>query len=171
MNGQSAQEAASALTWTSSPLTLPTEVTGPIIVNFWASANVTDTDFVVQVTDVASNAATTTSTDVTRAWLRASHRASDTNPTPLAPGTIYPFSIEVWPTSYVFQPGHRIRLAMYGENVPGRIPNSNPAVRTFYEDAAHPSYIQLPVIGQNTVPLAHWLQIAARIASGGARWR
>ena len=68
------------------------------------------------------------------------------------PGTPYQFSIEVWPTSYVFQPGHRIRLAIYGQDVPGRIPDSNASVRTFYQDAAHPSYVQLPVIGTATLP-------------------
>jgi putative CocE/NonD family hydrolase len=149
---QSAQETFASLTWTTAPLSSPTEVTGPIIVNFWASADATDTDFVVQITDVSSNETATTSTDVTRAWLRGSHRTSDSNPTPLVPGTPYLFSIEVWPTSYVFQPGHRIRLAIYGQDVPGRIPDANPAARTFYQDAAHPSYVELPVIGTATLP-------------------
>ena len=120
--------------------------------NFWASADTTDTDFVVQITDVSSNGITTTSTDVTRAWLRGSHRTSDSNPTPLVLGTPYQFSIEVWPTSYVFQAGHRIRLAIYGQDVPGRIPESNASARTFYQDATHPSYVQLPVIGTATLP-------------------
>jgi putative CocE/NonD family hydrolase len=147
--GDQSVEEATGLTWTTAPLELPTEVTGPLALRVWASADTADTDFVVEVTDVAPDGS---STDVTRAWLKATHRVSDTDPTPLVPGTIYPFSLEVWPTSYVFQAGHRIRLAINGADIPGRLPNPNPATQSFYQDATHPSYLELPTIGESGVP-------------------
>ena len=73
----------------------------------------------------------TEATVVTRGWLKASHRAFDENrstlgrpyhphqdPKSLEPGKLYEFRIEVWPTSYVFPEGHRIRIGV----VPGDSP-------------------------------------------------
>ncbi|WP_329312253.1 CocE/NonD family hydrolase [Streptomyces sp. NBC_01278] len=45
---------------------------------------------------------------VTRGWLKASHRTQP--PQPIEPGTVGRYEIEVWPTSYLFPKGSRIRL-------------------------------------------------------------
>ena len=41
---------------------------------------------------------------------KASYRESLSHPTPVVPGQIYQYKINVWPTSNLFKPGHRIRL-------------------------------------------------------------
>lgn len=137
---------AHSLTWTSEALRMPTEATGWWSLNFWASVNAPDTDFVVEVTDVAPDG---TSRQVGRGWLNAARAFSRSNPQPLVPGARYNFSVEVWPTSYVFPAGHRIRVDLSGSDccVLGADPNPLPAGVTVYQDAAHPSYLEVPVIG------------------------
>ena len=105
-----------------------------------------DTDFVVEVTDVAPDG---TSRQVGRGWLNAARAFSRSNPQPLVPGARYHFSVEVWPTSYVFPAGHRIRVDLSGSDccVLGADPNPLPAGVTVYQDAAHPSHLEVPVIG------------------------
>jgi predicted acyl esterase len=136
----------SSLTWTSEPLRVPTEATGWWSLNFWASANAPDTDFVVEVTDVAPDG---TSRQVGRGWLNAARAFSRSNPQPLVPGTVYNFSVDVWPTSYVFPAGHRIRVDLSGSDccVLGSDPNPTPAAVTVYQGGAHPSYLEVPIIG------------------------
>jgi len=137
---------ASSLTWTSEPLSVPTEATGWWSLDFWASVNAPDTDFVVEITDVAPDG---TSRQMGRGWLNAPRAFSRSNPRPLVPDAIYKFSVEVWPTSYVFPAGHRIRVDLSGSDccVLGSDPNPTPARVTVYQDEHHPSRVVVPVIG------------------------
>ena len=73
-------------------------------------------------------------------------------------GTVYPFTIQLYPTSLVFQKGHRIRVDISSSNFPrfdvnpntGEPLNNNRRMRvatnTVYHDAEHPSQIVLPVV-------------------------
>ncbi len=135
-----------SLTWTSEPLRVPTEATGWWSLKFWASVNAPDTDFVVEITDVAPDG---TSRQMGRGWLNGPRAFSKSNPKPLVPDAIYKFSVEVWPTSYVFPAGHRIRVDLSGSDccVLGSDPNPTPARVTVYQDEEHPSHIEVPVIG------------------------
>ncbi|MFQ5860657.1 MAG: CocE/NonD family hydrolase, partial [Dehalococcoidia bacterium] len=108
------------LTYTSEPLERELEVTGPIAVTLTATSTATDTDWFVWLLDEAPDG---TTRELTRGWLRASHRELDparskswqpyhphTRAQPLTPGEPYELAIEVWPTCNLFKPGHRIRL-------------------------------------------------------------
>jgi predicted acyl esterase len=57
--------------------------------------------------------------------------------------------VEVFPTSYVFPAGHRIRVAVSGSDccTLGSDPNPTAARVTVYHYAAHPSHVKVPVIG------------------------
>lgn len=67
--------------------------------------------------------------------------------------------IELPPVSNLFNKGHRIRLDISSSNFPrfdvnpntgeaiGRHTYSRVAVNTVYSDAAHPSHVVLPVVG------------------------
>jgi putative CocE/NonD family hydrolase len=134
-----------SLTWTSPPLPAATEVTGPITFRFWASSSAADTDFVARIVDVAPDG---TATQMTRGWLKATHHSSHSHPTPLTPGEIYEFEIEVWPNSNVYGTGHRIRLDLSGADLPLMEANPNAATVTVYQDAENPSYVELPIIGR-----------------------
>jgi len=153
---------AHGLTWTSEALKVPTETTGWWYLNFWAAATATDTDFVVEITDVGPDG---TSKQVGRGWLNGPRFFSRSNPEPLTPGKVYSFSVQVWPTSYVFQAGHRIRVDLSGSDCcapVGEDPNPNAARVTVYQDAGHPSSIDIPVIGATA-----WQNLLGHPAAAG----
>ena len=148
---------AKVLTWTSRALAAPTEISGWMKFNFWASATQTDTDFILQITDVDPDG---TSIQVTTGALNAPRYFDRTNPPSLESGKMYQYQMEIEPTSYVFKAGHRIRLDMAGgckvapeqpsPQGPGK--NPHPSTVTIHEDASHPSYLEFPVIGTALLP-------------------
>jgi len=143
------------LVYTTPPLEEPTEVTGPITVTLYASSTATDTDFTAKLVDVYPDGRAINLND---GIVRASTRESTTDPSPIEPGRIYRYTIEVWPTSNVFAAGHRIRLEISSSNFPAydRNPNTGhkfgqdatllPADQVVYHDPAHPSRLTLPVM-------------------------
>ena len=136
------------LTWTTPSLTSPTEVTGPVTVNFWASSTASDTDFAAHLVDVAPDG---TARQISGGRVKATHYPDEANPRPLVPGEIYQLAIEIWPTSRVFDTDHRIRLELSSSEVPLMSINPNPAIDTIYHDAAHPSHVVLPIIGTSSL--------------------
>lgn len=164
------------LTFTSAPLEAPLEIAGPIRLVLYASSTETDADFVVRVADEPpvsdDDARVLARLDlppqarvVSRGWLRASHRAVDeardtpgrpwhphAQAEPLEPGHVYAFDIEIWPTAWRFEPGHRIRL----EIAPGDSSYFDRPVTHFFRiregadsvwhDGEHPSRLLLPVL-------------------------
>ena len=160
------------LTFTSEPFEEDTEVTGPVVLNLWASSSAEETQFIVKVVDVPPMTpelrqaietldVAVPARQVTEGWLRASHRAVDparatptspyhthVDPQPLVPGTVYEFNVEIWPTCWVFEKGHRIRLDLAALDQAGQYYLGHlRATDTFYHDAAHPSHLLLPVVG------------------------
>lgn len=156
-----------SLTWTTPPLDVATEVTGWPRVRLWASSTATDTDFVVELTDVAPDG---TSTQVARGWLNAPRSFNRANPPELTPGEVHKFEITVWPMSYVFPEGHRIRLALSSSDNPGTAPNPHAAMVTVHQDAEHPSQLELPVVGTSWQALEEepGSETVAGPAEGGA---
>ncbi len=159
------------LTFTSEPFDEDTEVTGPVVLHLWASSSAHDTQFIVKLVDVppltpeVRQAIETLDVAppaqlVTEGWLRASHRELDparstptspyhthVDPQPLEPGVIYEFDIEIWPTCWVFQKGHRLRLDLASLDQLGQYYLGHlRATDTFHHDAEHPSHLLLPVI-------------------------
>ncbi len=159
------------LTFTSDPFEQETEVTGPVVLNLWASSSAHDTQFIVRLVDLppltpeVQQAIETLDVApptrlVTEGWLRASHRALDgsrsspmspyhihVDPQPLEPGTVYELAIEIWPTCWVFERGHRLRLDMAALDQLGQFYLGHlRAADTFYHDAARPSHLVLPIV-------------------------
>jgi len=76
----------------------------------------------------------------------------------LEPGKVYEYDIDMWATSTVFLPGHRIRLEIASSNFPRFDRNLNtgedPATGTrmekaqqiIYHSAQYPSHVVLPMI-------------------------
>ena len=146
--------------YTSVPLEAPTEVTGHPIVELHVSSTATDGNFFVYLEDVGPKGEVHY---VTEGLLRAVHRKLSENPPPytmavpyrsferadampLVPNEISVLEFDLYPTSYLFKAGHRIRIALAGadkdhfEAVPDEPPDLH-----FYRDAAHSSHIRLPV--------------------------
>jgi putative CocE/NonD family hydrolase len=161
------------LTFTSAPLPVDLEVTGPIVLKLHASSTAIDTQFIVKLSDQHPQDEATCGkgeqpafTPVSKGWLKASHREKDLarstpqrpfyshrNPQALTPGKVYEFDIEVLPISYVFRKGHRIRLELANGDSPATDGVfSHPyhptlmGTDTIHHDGAHASCILLPVI-------------------------
>lgn len=67
-----------------------------------------------------------TSQLVTRGLLNLCHRDSRESPSPLEPGRAYGVTLELEVTSWVFEPGHRIRLDLAGTDWPNCWPPPTP---------------------------------------------
>ena len=158
--GDQRPEEANVLSWTTPALQAPTEMTGRAELSFWAEVGGTDADFVVQLNDVAPDG---TSTQVTVGYLNASHAHSRSHPTLPQPGEIRKYEMEIWPTSYVFQAGHRIRVDLASGAKPGapgyvQGPGQSPyaALITIHQDRRHASHLELPIVGTS------WRQLTDR---------
>lgn len=144
------------LVYTSEPLESPLEVTGPVSVTLYVASDAPDTDFVARLVDVRPDG---TAIPLTDGIARMSYREGVGTPTPpLEPGRAYPVTIDLWATSNVFLPGHRIRLDVTSSNFPRWERNLNTgqsnaqtteartAQQTVLHDGAHASYASLSVV-------------------------
>lgn len=148
-------------TWTTTPLAVPTEVTGYPHLVVWAGSTATDADLVFSLNDVAADGR---SIQVMQGYLNAPHAADlHAAPLPLVPGQLARYELDLFPVAYVFAAGHRIRLAVAGgaDVTPGQAfpqgPGKNPVANTwtFPADGGHISTLDLPVIGTAWSALAH----------------
>jgi len=143
------------LVYTSPALVEPLEVTGPISVTLYAASSAPDTDFTAKLVDVRADGYAQNLTD---GIVRARYRNSRETPAPLPPGQVTRFAIDLWATSHVFLPGHRIRVEISSSNFPRFDRNLNTgedqatgtrwqvARQRVFHDSRYPSHITLPVI-------------------------
>jgi uncharacterized protein len=143
------------LVYTSEPFTDDLEITGPLSARLFAASNATDTDFTVKLVDVWPNGY---AQNIQDGIIRARYRNSKTHPSLLTPGEVYEYTIDLWATSYVLKPGHRLRVEVSSSNFPHYDRNLNTggplfkesnfkrATQTIFHDAAHPSRVILPII-------------------------
>jgi uncharacterized protein len=149
------EERRDVLCYTSEPLSQALEITGPITVKLYAASAAPDTDFTAKLVDVRPDGYAQNLAD---GIIRARYRESRANPSPITPGTVYEYIIDLWSTSMVLQPGHRLRIEIASANFPrfDRNPNTGQALfsdtelqaatQTIFHDATHPSHVVLPVI-------------------------
>jgi putative CocE/NonD family hydrolase len=152
---RAAERRDDVLVYTSSEMTDPVEVTGPLVVKLFASSSAPDTDFTAKLVDVHPNGL---AQNIQDGIVRARYRSSNTSPSLIEPGRTYEYSIDLWSTSNTFLPGHRIRVELASSNFPRFDRNLNtgedPAKSTriakanqvILHDPQHPSHIVLPVI-------------------------
>jgi len=143
------------LVFTSEKLDEHLEVTGSVKVKLWACSSATDTDFTAKLCDVYPDGREMIVLD---GIIRARHRDSMETSELMKPRKIYEFEIDLWSTSLVFSPGHRIRVAISSSNAPRFEPNPNTgkpsgsdektaiAANRIYLDSKRPSHILLPVV-------------------------
>jgi putative CocE/NonD family hydrolase len=154
-------ERPDVLVFQTPPLDEDLEVTGPIIVDLWISSSCPDTDFTAKLIDVYPpnpDYPDGFAMNLTDGILRARYRDSWERPTLMVPGTVYPIRIEPFPTSNLFQRGHRIRLDVSSSNFPhfdvnpntgepeGRARAWRVATNRVYLDRERPSHVVLPII-------------------------
>jgi putative CocE/NonD family hydrolase len=131
------------------------EVTGPVVVKLFASSSAVDTDFTAKLVDVRPDGYAQNLAD---GILRTRYRASRMRPSFLTPNQIYELTIDLWATSHVFLPGHRVRLEVSSSNFPRFDRNLNTgedqatssrrqtAGQAIFHDSRYSSHILLPLI-------------------------
>lgn len=152
---QSIDQRNDVLVFQTPPMTRDTQVTGPLTVRLYAASSAPDTDFTAAVDDVQTDGTAMLLND---GIVRASYRSSLVHPTPITPGKVYEYTIQVWPTSDLVKAGDSIRLEISSSDYPQFDPNPNtgswlgvstrkqPAHQTILHDATHPSALVLPII-------------------------
>jgi uncharacterized protein len=149
------EQRSDVLVYSSDPLPTDTEVTGPTTVHLWAASSAPDTDFTAKLTVVKPDGQVV---NLNNGILRTAFRDSLSEPHPGTPGQAYEYTIAIWPTSYLYRAGDRIRVEISSSDYPQFAPNPNTgepfgqsaaskaATQTILHDAAHPSDIVLPII-------------------------
>jgi uncharacterized protein len=143
------------LLFTTPAFTENTEVTGPISLDLYVSSSAVDTDFTGKLVDVWPNGF---AQNLTEGILRMRYRNSQEKPELENPGEIYHISVDLWATSNVFLPGHKLRLEVSSSNFPRFDRNLNTgseqargvhmvkASNVIYHDKSRPSALVLPVL-------------------------
>jgi len=174
------------LRYVTDPLPRDLEVTGPLSLHLWAEIDQEDTNWIIMVKDLGPDVSVQTAREgefdrpavfereVTRGWLKASHRAVDERRSlpgqpfhpltrsaqrPVKPGEVCRYDIEIAPTSNVFKRDHRICVditamdvptGVYGtsavEYIPYHICSSKTTVHKIYRCQQYPSHLLLPIL-------------------------
>jgi putative CocE/NonD family hydrolase len=161
-------EAIGSLTYTSPPLEDELVINGPIQADVWVTTTGGAATVSVAVSAVAPDG---TSRGLTNGLLTAEHRAVDPSRSrhldgqsiqpwhpftqeaalPVVAGRPMLLPIELFPTSAVLAPGHRLRITIAPFDVPHALPalpgslGSIGGLTRVLSDAAHPSSVVLPV--------------------------
>ena len=121
----------------------------------YAATSAKDTDFTAKVVDVHPNGKAYNLCD---GIVRARWRNSRSKPDLIEPDKTYRYEIDLWVTSNLFKPEHRIRVEISSSNFPrfDRNPNSGlpfgsdtellRATQTIFHGAERASHILLPII-------------------------
>jgi len=156
----SIENRSDVLVFTSPVLAEPYEATGIIKARLYVSSDCHDTDFTVKLTDVYPDGRSMLITD---GILRMRNRNGTDHWEFIEPGEIYEIEIDLWSTSYVWNTGHKIRVAVSSSNYPRFLNNPNTADgiyanityniahNTLYLDNIYPSCIVLPEIEQGSL--------------------
>ncbi len=149
------------LVFSTPPLERDMEVTGSVTVKLWAASSAPDTDFTAKLIDVYppnGDYPDGYELNIGDSIIRARYRDSREQAALMEPGSVYEFTITLYPTSVVFQRGHQLRLHISSSNFPRFDVNRNTggslrleqvsqaAVQTIFHDADRPSHVLLPII-------------------------
>jgi uncharacterized protein len=177
-DNRSDEATSGGTSYTTPPLKKSLRIDGPILANLWLSTTARDAVATVRVLDVAPDG---TATDLTDGWLAASFRKNDRSRSRIVGGRLlqpwHPFTqdsvlpvpsgqpmqlpIEIFPTNAVIAKGHSMRLDVEGGDFPHAMPpapmeaNQLGGVVQVLHDSRHPSYLELPTLGNK----AHRLSV------------
>ncbi len=154
------QADAYSLVYESGPLDEELHMLGGPHATLFASASAPHANWFVRLSDVAPDG---TVTMVTAGAQNGTHRKSSAKPQPLIPGEIYELSIPLQFTGWVFEPGHRIRLAVSNALWPMSWPTPYPMSTRLEVGADHASSLSLPLLPP--VSLTDSSKVAAAIGS------
>jgi hypothetical protein len=140
--GDQRPDEAYSLVFTSDPLAEPLELLGRPQAILRAASSAPVAAFVAKLCDVAPDGS---SALVTRGVLNATRRLSLAAPAPLEPEQTYELTLELDATGWIFEPGHRIRLAIAGTDFPNVWPTPLAATNRVILGGPAPSCLVLPL--------------------------
>ncbi len=156
--------------YTTAPFTQPTALAGPIGATLYATSTTRDTEWVVQLSDVAPDGSAKPLTsgllegkqralDPTLSWYSADgrpllpyHPYTKAAQTAVPTGKVTRYDVEVFPTFDTLQPGHRLRVTIATSDFPHALPTLTQAlglvggVYHVEHTAANPSSVELPLV-------------------------
>ncbi len=118
------------LVYTSAPLAKDVEVSGPVTVTYYVSADVKDTDVTAKIIDVLPDG---TAYNLDETIQRLRYRDGDNKIVWLEKDKVYKVTLTPMVTSNLFTAGHRIRLEVAGANFPRFDRNLNTGGNNFDE--------------------------------------
>lgn len=148
-------------------------VAGPLTATLYMDTTAPDTEIFVQLIDEGPDGSRTY---LQRGMLRAGHRAvnvgmSDktadgriyrpfhphTNPTPVVPGEVNEYLVEIFPVGHVLRPGHKLVMKVHApprlDSFNAYVPRYAPSVNTIHHGPETPSRLLLPVVPLDGVNL------------------
>lgn len=143
-------ERSDVLVYTTDPMQNDREVTGQIKAELYVNTSAPNTDFTVKLVDVYPDGQ---AYNVSDGILRRNYENTQHQKTQATK-----IDIELWPTSYLFRKGHRIRVEISSSNFPryDRNPNTGNVIatevttiaanQTVFHSPGSASHILLPVI-------------------------
>jgi putative CocE/NonD family hydrolase len=164
------QQGPGTQSYTTAPFTTPTTLAGPIGATLYATSTTSDTEWVVQLSDVAPNGNATALTsgllegdqralDPSMTWyapdgkpLLPYHPYTKVSETPVVPGQDTRYDVEVFPTFDTLAPGHSLRVTIATSDFPHVLPSATQAagllggVYELQHSAAYPSSVELPLV-------------------------
>lgn len=150
------------LTYTTEPLEAALEIAGEIRVTLFATSDVTDADWVVELHDATPDGQ---SLIFSEGVTRARYRASREMPLPIPVGEVVRYEITLRPISLVIKAGHALRIVISGgkfpafERNPNRFINLNDwteddivvANHQVHHEVQYPSCVHLPVLERSAL--------------------
>jgi putative CocE/NonD family hydrolase len=138
----SSDNPATSATYTSAPLTHPERIAGPMSATLYATATTAETEWVVEVEDVAPDGTATPLTegallgslravDPGRSWMTADggylipyHPYTQSSAQAVVPGRITRYDVEIFPTFATIPAGHSIRVTVSTADSPHLSPTT-----------------------------------------------
>lgn len=141
---------ATALVYESAPFTSELQILGQPVAQLVTSIDARRANWFVKLSDVAPDGTTTL---ITGGALNGAHRESSTAPTMMEPGKRYSLSVPLLATSWIFQPGHRLRISVANALFPAYWPSAEPLTMSL-EVGQGGSTFTLPVIAPQSAAAA-----------------
>lgn len=150
---------AQGLVYESAPLDRELQILGQPVAYLRTAVDAAQANWFVKLSDVAPDGTTTL---ITGGALNGTHRASSVTPEPLSPGRKHDLEVRLHFTSWILQPGHRIRVSVANALFPAYWPSAQPLQMTLGVGDGG-SALVLPVIPPQTAAAAE--RAAAAVGS------
>ncbi|WP_135828452.1 CocE/NonD family hydrolase [Halorussus halobius] len=132
---------ARSMSFETEPFESAVELTGTGEARLRITSTVEDPYLAVRLLDVSPDGSATL---VTHGELRAKHRRGFDESDELTPGTEYAVTVPLKPKSHVFEPGHRLRVAVSGAYFPLNFPSREQGALVLSSAPESPSVVRFP---------------------------